>query len=280
MGRGRAVYFGVVVLLGYVNMTDCSVGCMGQSGEGMSAHIPMIVGHRGSAGTVAENTLASFEAAIAAGAAMVELDVHCCQSGELIVMHDETVDRTTNGSGEIADKALDELKSLCIKGQHEILTLPELFDRIGRRIKINIELKGVGTGIPVAKLIDEYIANRGGQSDDFMISSLLKENIAAFRESSKHGVPVALLIGSDQWDVPEGDDAAEWLALQAQRVGVSVLVIQHDYINADVVNALHAQGLKVSTFTPNTDADLKRVIDAGVDGVITDYPARAVALVT
>ena len=82
--------------------------------------VTLKIGHRGAKGHVAENTLPSFEKAIALGAEAVEFDVHVCATGELVVIHDFTVDRTTNGTGEVHTVSLDELKSLTVEDEHTI----------------------------------------------------------------------------------------------------------------------------------------------------------------
>jgi len=107
------------------------------------------IGHRGAAGHAPENTLASFRKAIELGLDMTELDVHVCASGELVVIHDENVDRTTNSKGWVSKLSLTELKRLDAGAGETVPTLAEVLDLLKDRIMLNIELKGLGTAEPV-----------------------------------------------------------------------------------------------------------------------------------
>ena len=133
------------------------------------------IGHRGACGYEPENTLRSFNHAIQLGVDIVELDVHICQSGEIMVIHDIKVDRTTNGTGFVGDKTLDELKTLDAGKGEQIPTLQEVLDQINRRVKVNIELKGNSTAKPVLKLLEKYIKEAGWSYNDFLISSFNRD---------------------------------------------------------------------------------------------------------
>lgn len=128
------------------------------------------VGHRGAAGHEPENTLRSFRRAMELGADMVELDVHLCGSGELVVIHDETVDRTTDGTGEVAKMTLDEMRALDAGKGERIPTLQEVIDLATGRMDINIELKGLGTAGPALEHIEDAVDN-GWEISGFHASS-------------------------------------------------------------------------------------------------------------
>jgi len=123
------------------------------------------IGHRGASGYEPENTLIAFEKAIELNVDGIELDVHLCSDGELIVIHDETIDRTTNGKGVVNKFTALELK------KYGIPTLIEVFDLVNRRCFINIELKGIETAKPVNDLINHYISDKKWKINDFLISS-------------------------------------------------------------------------------------------------------------
>lgn len=128
-----------------------------------SKQMPLIVGHRGASGYEPENTLLSFERAIAMGVDMIELDVYVCKTGQLVVMHDDTINRTTNGKGKVMELTWDTLKKYDAgKGEH-IPLLSQVFDLVNKRIIINIELKGPHTAKPVAELINYYVTNKDGR---------------------------------------------------------------------------------------------------------------------
>jgi glycerophosphoryl diester phosphodiesterase len=116
-----------------------------------------IIGHRGASGYEPENTLRSFQKAIDLGVEMIELDVYTCKSGELVVMHDDKVNRTTNGNGYVFNMTLTELKTLDAGKGEKVPTLVEVFDLINKKIAINVELKGEGTAESTAELIQKYI---------------------------------------------------------------------------------------------------------------------------
>ena len=103
------------------------------------------ISHRGACGYEPENTLASFKKAIEINADMIELDVHVCKTGEVVVIHDEKVNRTTNGKGYVSQKNLESLKKLDAGKGKKIPTLIEVLDLVNKRVKVNIELKGKKT---------------------------------------------------------------------------------------------------------------------------------------
>ena len=128
-------------------------------------------GHRGAAGLVAENTLASISEALKHNVDGIEIDVHCCRSGELVVIHDETLERTTNGTGKVADYTLQKLQQFTTKEGFAIPTLQEVLDLINTRCDLNIELKGKDTALPAIKLLEEYVQKTTWKHEHFIISS-------------------------------------------------------------------------------------------------------------
>ncbi|MGB8705865.1 MAG: glycerophosphodiester phosphodiesterase family protein, partial [Gillisia sp.] len=150
------------------------------------------IGHRGAKGHVAENTLESITKALSLGADAIEIDVHRCASGEIVVMHDFTLDRTTNGSGEIARKHFAEISDLRIEQKYKIPLLTEVLDLIEGRCKINIELKGLNTATGTCKIIEEYLNNRNWKYSDFIVSSFQKNELfEVFKQNEE--IPIAIL---------------------------------------------------------------------------------------
>jgi glycerophosphoryl diester phosphodiesterase len=123
------------------------------------------IGHRGAKGYEPENTLISFEKAIDLNVDGIELDVHLSLDGEIMVIHDETIDRTTNGKGFVKNFTALELKEFGIP------TLIEVLDLVNRNCFINIELKGNGTDQPVIELMEHYILNKNWHYSGFLVSS-------------------------------------------------------------------------------------------------------------
>ena len=129
------------------------------------------IGHRGARGYEAENTLASFQKAIDLKVDGIELDVHLSADGELMVIHDETVDRTTNGKGLVNSFTKTELQNFSIEANNKIPTLSAVFDLVDRRCFINIELKSFETAAKVVTLIEKYIREKNWKYTDFIVSS-------------------------------------------------------------------------------------------------------------
>ena len=127
-------------------------------------------GHRGAKGYLAENTIESIQKALKLGVDGIEIDVHKCKSGELVVFHDFTLDRLTNGIGEIATFTLQELKELFILKQFKIPTLIEVLEVINKKCILNIELKGINTAEETVKTIESYIENQHWNYNNFLVS--------------------------------------------------------------------------------------------------------------
>ena len=113
-----------------------------------SKNDPLIIGHRGAKGHVAENTLPSIAKAIELGVDGIEVDVFLCKSGELVVFHDKKLDRLTNAKGYIESLEYDSIKKISVLGKYKIPTLDEVLELIGGKAFLNIELKGSGTAEP------------------------------------------------------------------------------------------------------------------------------------
>jgi glycerophosphoryl diester phosphodiesterase len=217
------------------------------------------IGHRGAAGYAPENTLRSFGKAVELGCDMTELDVHLCGSGELVVIHDESVDRTTDGSGEVANLTLSELKQLNAGKGERIPTLEEVLKLLKGRIMLNIELKGLGTAEPVYNLIQ----SNGWRRDNLLITSFNWEMLREYRARD----PDARLGPLTYDNIKEAGSFAE--AINAYSINP-----YHGYIDTGYVEEAHSKGFNVYPWTVNEPKDIRYVIELGVDGVISDYPDR------
>lgn len=221
------------------------------------------IGHRGAKGHVAENTLESIQKALDIGVDAVEIDVHKCASGELWVIHDFTLDRTTNGTGEIAKKTADEMRKLKVEGRYKIPLLTEVLDLIEDKCDINIELKGLNTAEPVCKLIKEKIASGNWKYPDFIISSFQKNELFKVRDNDGH-VPIAVL---SKASVPEAIELGKRLNAWAIHPSLGIITRDNTKLSQDA-------GFKVNVWTVNEREDIQRMINFGVDGIISDYPNR------
>lgn len=221
------------------------------------------IGHRGAKAHLAENTLESIQKALDLGVDMIEIDVHKCASGELWVLHDFTLDRTTNGSGEIAKKSAEELEKFLIEHQFKIPKLKEVLNLIEGKCSINIELKGRNTAGPVCKLVSEKVISEKWNYQDFLLSSFQKNELFKARKFDQK-VPIAVL---SKASVPEAIEIAKQLNAVAIHPSLGI-------ITRDNVKLCHDENLKVNVWTVNEYNDIQRMIEFGVDGIISDYPDR------
>lgn len=221
------------------------------------------IGHRGAKAHVAENTLASFQQALNLGADGIELDVHVSADGELVVIHDFTVDRTTNGTGEVHKLTLAELKQLKVEGNHIIPTLDEVVDLIGKKCFVNIEMKGRHTAQPVSDFVDTYVKEKGYTYNDFLVSSFQREelqNISLMNPDIQLGILTQASV----------KQAMEW----AGEFSAKAIHPHFSLLTKSNVKKAKDAGLKVYTWTVNDNEDIQRIKAYDIDGIISDYPER------
>lgn len=220
-----------------------------------------IIAHRGASGYEPENTLASFEKAIELGADMIELDVYVLKSGELVVIHDSTVNRTTNGSGHVTRFTLEELRRLDAGNGQKIPLLREVFDLVDKRVAINIELKGAHTAHPVAQLLTEYMTIHGWSANLFLVSSFKHAELQQF-----------------MWLLPNIHAGALYksnpnsLSLISHNRHLYATNLNASFVNTKSVDTAHSRGTKVYVYTVNTPAEAARMQAMHVDGIFTNYP--------
>jgi len=219
------------------------------------------IGHRGAAGYEPENTLRSFRKAIELKADMVELDVHVCKSGEVVVIHDDTVNRTTNRTGKVHELTLSELQRFDAGKSERIPTLVEVMSLIDGAAGINIELKGTGTAEPVHRITEEFM-EKGWKKSDFMVSSFNLEELSAFESLSD------IRIG--QLYVHYNESILE----KAEQLNAFSLNPYYKGITMDFVKDAHDSDLRVFPWTVNDPMDIVEMKALNVDGIISDYPDR------
>jgi len=219
------------------------------------------IGHRGARGYAPENTLLSIELALEQGARWIEIDVRE-HHGELIVIHDKYLERTTNGIGHIYQHDLDALKQFDAGNEQSIPTLMEVIKHIDRRAILNIELKDMASAQPTLKLINQCL-NEGWAYNDFLISSFYHHALREIKQA-KPLLRTGALCASVMIDYAKfAQDLEAWsinLCLES--------------INQEIVNDAHNRGLKVLVYTVNDVRQFEDLFQMGVDGVFTDYPLR------
>ncbi|MFT7243456.1 MAG: glycerophosphoryl diester phosphodiesterase [Candidatus Azotimanducaceae bacterium] len=219
-------------------------------------HMPFLcIGHRGASGHAPENTLKAFELAINMGCSWIELDVYCVD-GELVVIHDDDVDRTTNGTGAVMSLGFEALRQLDAGEGERIPTLQEVLNLCDRRINVNVELKGPDTALPACDLLNAALKD-GWHRDQFLLSSFNHRELARADPTFDRG---ALLYKTTDY------------ASRAQSLGAKAINLDQKLVSEAVVTGAHDQGLKVFVYTVNTREEMQVLKDMGVDGVFTDYP--------
>lgn len=216
------------------------------------------IGHRGAAGHAPENTLAAVRAGIALGADYVEVDVRRSHDGRLVVMHDALVDRTTNGSGLVAEMTWEQLRRLDAGGGQRVPSVEEVLKAASGRAGVMLEVKTPGLGLELLQSVQTT-----GFTGPVVYASFLHAEIAAIRAADPRAKTLALIDA-----VPVAGAAF------ARDAGASVVGLSEDCATPAFVAELHAAGLEVWVYTVNDPRLIRRVIAAGADGVISNFPER------
>lgn len=227
--------------------------------------------HRGASHHAPENTLSAFRLARTLGADGVELDVRLSQDGVVVVVHDATVDRTTDGTGAVADLTLAELRELDagswfsphFAGEH-IPTLVEVLETAGQDLLLNLELKATGAEMAgLAEAVVSLIANCS-MDDQVLISSFNPQALELVCRINAH-LPLALLYGSH----------LSTMELEHWASGLPSLIALHpEYhlVDADHLARARTHNWRVHTWTVDAPTDMRRLVALGVDGIITNRP--------
>jgi glycerophosphoryl diester phosphodiesterase len=225
--------------------------------------------HRGASGRFPENTLTSFHAAIEAGAVMCELDVQLTRDNIAVVIHDDTLDRTTDGRGAVADLTLAELKRLDAGAWFDpkfagerIPTLDEVFATVRGRCALNIELKAKDSARQVCELMRQHRA-----LETSMVSSFDWELLWRARELEPT-IRIGML----------AEKKAERLIAEAIARRVTSINPRFDLATAALCEHAHRSGLKVYVWTVDAPEAMRVLIQNGVDGIMTNFPERMRAL--
>ncbi|WP_409415412.1 glycerophosphodiester phosphodiesterase [Flavobacterium sp. PS2] len=221
------------------------------------------IAHRGARGYEPENTLKAFQKALDLHADGIELDVHLSADGHIIVIHDETIDRTTNGKGFVNNLSLQELKAFRTEKEQQIPTLPEVFDLVNQQCFINIELKGQGTANAVAALIELYVSEKNWNYNSIIVSSFewdFLQEIVLLNPK----IPVGVLT---ETDIDSAITFAE--AIKAKAINPDVNLVSKE-------NAIQIQekGFEIFPWTVNEAADIARIKTYNINGIISDFPDR------
>ncbi|MEQ9307575.1 MAG: glycerophosphodiester phosphodiesterase family protein [Marinoscillum sp.] len=242
-----------------------------------------IIAHKGASGIAPENTMAAFKLALEMGVDMIELDVRNTHDEQIVVFHDPTLDRTTNGTGLVHDYTLAEIKELdagswfgdAKYAGEKVPTLKEVLDMVAGRCQVLIEIKHMDHPHYhdfAEKLIDIIHQEKDGYKW-IILQSLETEYLEAAHEYDDHVQTKKLMIG---------EDSAPLLAFYIEtkmHLGrakeddrMKALNPEFHTLSTRRVFNMHAKGFQVYTYSPNTREEMVKMLHMGVDGIITDFP--------
>ena len=221
------------------------------------------IGHRGAAGYEPENTLKSFQKAIELKADAVEFDVRLACSGEIIVIHDSSTERTAGVEGEVSDMPLAELKALDAGRGEKIPTLEEVLDLISRKVVVNIEIKDSRAVKPVAIIIEKYVSERAWKYEDFMVSSFNHVDLWQIKELIPE-IRIGALVSC----------VTPCFADFAKEMRCYSVNIENTSVTKNFVDELHEKEIKVFVYTVDEPEEIARIKAMGVDGIYSDFPDR------
>ena len=215
------------------------------------------IGHRGAKGYELENTLLSFQTAIDLNCNGIELDVHISLDGEIMVIHDETINRTTSGNGFIKDFASADLK------QYGIPTLTEVLDLINNRFLVNIEVKSNYCVEKVIFLIEKYVSDKHWNLDNFIISSF-NWNYLEEAKMLNPNIKIGVLT----------EDNIEKAIQFAKKINAFSINPFFKLLNKKNVDLIKKENFQIHTWTVNSKEDIIFVKSFGVNAIISDFPDR------
>jgi glycerophosphoryl diester phosphodiesterase len=225
----------------------------------------MVIAHRGASAYAPENTVAAFDVALQMGCRHLELDIDVSRDGYIVVMHDDTVDRTTNGTGPIGSHTLAELRALDAGAWfgtqfagERIPTFAEVLERYQRRVHLHTEIKGRAAHLAsgTADLVRQY-----GMVEHVTVTSfqhLRLEEIRTYAPDLPTG-----------WLVSEVSDAT---IAQAHALGLTQMCPKADRVTPALVRRLHAEGFVVRAWGVADEALMRQVVQVGADGVTLNFP--------
>lgn len=231
-------------------------------------HRPFIIGHAAAGGEAPANTLAGVRQCLDAGAQAMEIDVQLCADGVPVLMHDDTVDRTTNLRGHVRELTLAELAAADAGNGEPVPTLDQVLRLVAGRLTVMCELKATpGDPAQDQHLVDSVL--RELENHDARawaaIHSFNPDMVERARRTEPR-VSAAIISGP-----VSGADLDRLLGAVLKRNGQAISV-HHSCVDAGLVDRAKRRQLTVWTWTPDTEAEWERVIAAGVDGIITNRP--------
>jgi glycerophosphoryl diester phosphodiesterase len=230
----------------------------------------MVIAHRGASSYAPENTLGAFDLAIQMGVTHIELDVHATRDDHIVVIHDDTVDRTTSGSGPVTSHTLAALKALDAGSWFDrnfsgerVPTFDEVLERYRGRAHIHTEIKGHSAHLS-QRTVD--LVRRHGMVEHITITSFQKTRLEETRAYAPE-LPTGWLVA----------EAGDVVIAQARELGLTQLCPRAHAVTPEMVDRLHAAGLVVRAWGVATEDLMRQVVKAGADGMTVNFPDKLIA---
>lgn len=232
--------------------------------------MPLVIGHAAAAGEAPANTLAGVRACLAAGAEAMEIDVQLCAGGGPVLMHDETVDRTTNLSGPVRERTLAELQSADAGDGEPVPTMEQVLETVAGRLTVMCELKSTPGEPEFDQRCVDAVVSCIERANAFAWTAIHSFDPAMVERAraTQPRISAAIITGP-----VKGEGLERLLGGLLKRNGQAISV-EHHAVDRELVLRAKRRQVTVWTWTVDSEADWQRVIDAGVDGIITNVPSK------
>ena len=230
---------------------------------------PLVIAHRGASAYEPENTLRAFDLAIRQGARMIELDLHATRDNRVVVIHDETLDHTTNLKGRVNELTLAEVKRADAGKGERVPTLEETLDLTAGKVRLYLEVKDPKAAGQVLRLIRE----RGCQ-DEVMIASF---DIELMRRLGREvrDIELGVILGSVNLNpIVRWREAFPWIALRG--INYQVLCMQVELCFGYLARQVKSEGKRLYVWTADEARQFDQMIARGVDGIVTNKPDQLI----
>ena len=222
------------------------------------------IAHRGASGYKPQNTLAAFDKACELKVDYIECDTRLCHSGQLVVIHDKTVDKTTNGKGSVSKLTLQELKKLDAGQGESIPTLAEVLGRYQHRVKIMVDLKSPNCANAFLELIRRYQAQK-----NIIVASTYHHLLASIKIREPK---IETAISFDIYNYLKHFFVKNFFVAAAKIIKAENVNIYYKFIDEDLVKRAHRHKIKINAFPPNNIEEIKWLKNIKVDGIISNFP--------
>lgn len=223
----------------------------------------MIIGHRGAMAYEMENSINSFEKGLKMGARMLELDVHLTFDGQVVVMHDERINRTCNGRGYVSQLTLKEIKDMKLRDGQNIPTLEEVLARFKGRCQFNVEIKGRGSSLPSYEVVKKL-----DMVDDVLFSSFYGPSLLKIKTKDKKARLACL-----------SRDRNINIIRIAKNLKAEAIHPVNRITTKKLIDNAKGEGLDVNVWTVNWPWRMRKLIEWGVDGIFTNKPDLLVRVI-